>query len=790
LILGGTGLILGAAISGPSNPNPFPGHAAPPAPAPPIAGCRHCQGYPRLGVPAGAPGALLSRGSRPRKPQLSRGSPNPGSPRRSCAVPTARPGAQPPPRGDPHPPAPPGLCRHPHRDPLKHLPGTPRCPSEGSCGSALEPCQLQTSPQKPQTQGAPGYLGRDPTPRAPAGWGRCSRAEAAAGAETPPASAPPPSLLLLPGQDAMGKSWRRFGGNNGKGVGEGAQGEDAMGKGWVTSKPSWGSGGLGGTMGRGWERGHRGRWDPLKVLRVTPGPPGPVPAPPVPCPCFFLPIIVCLWGRSPTSPFLGGIMTALSDIFMGPPLQAPVGDVLFPQGGFLGFKGRHSGRQRSLGGLGVSGGFGGPGRIWGYLGDAVDRAGTPVSVFREILGGLGVTPKPQGAPNAQGPPELPSPLDLLQAGDTSTRPPPPPSQGGCGRNLGVHAQVGGTPKVLGKEEHRELPGIPTGGLGRLNCVTIVRKQDSKGPAVPIPSKRGEILGWLGIGVLGGAAKGRNRGKGGSGGWERRKGLERGGCRVEPMPGMGVWGDGSAREWGFRGPSVLRNGADGWRIALPTSKPEQKGLTAQAEPGSSWPCRAEAFPRCWAQTDGAALLNTGAHRGTSSSCLWPPKAPRPKLGADRAGRDWQAPCWLCCPTCAHLGAPSASRDLRWQPWAPGGCARNGAGDSLSMGNFQMEKAAAENGGSGPRDLCQSHTLGEQRAQQEGQNQAKLGSRSSCSIALLEKALGWFKVLKGVEGREEATPNTAPVSQPPLSVSQKELDGLCSSLQQLSTRSWRS
>ncbi|RLV63644.1 hypothetical protein DV515_00018061, partial [Chloebia gouldiae] len=106
----------------------------------------------------------------------------------------------------------------------------------------------------------------------------------------------------------------------------------------------------------------------------------------------------------------------------------------------------------------------------------------------------------------------------------------------------------------------------------------------------------------------------------------------------------------------------------------------------------------------------------------------------------------------------------------------------------MGSFQMEKAAVprqlrgqrkeglDHGiCAGPTVLGSSHrALGEQRAQQEGQNQAR--SRSSCSIALLEKALGWFKVLKGLEGRERATPNTAPVSQPPLSVSQKELDGL--------------
>ncbi|RLV71486.1 hypothetical protein DV515_00017400 [Chloebia gouldiae] len=81
----------------------------------------------------------------------------------------------------------------------------------------------------------------------------------------------------------------------------------------------------------------------------------------------------------------------------------------------------------------------------------------------------------------------------------------------------------------------------------------------------------------------------------------------------------------------------------------------------------------------------------------------------------------------------------------------------------------------------------HSRRDKTRQGQRLERARPGSRSSCSIALLEKALGWFRLLKGVEGREEAIPNTAPVSQPPLSVSQKELDGLCSSLRQLSTRS---
>ncbi|RLV63974.1 hypothetical protein DV515_00017726 [Chloebia gouldiae] len=429
------------------------------------------------------------------------------------------------------------------------------------------------------------------------------------------------------------------------------------------------------------------------------------------------------------------------------------------------------------GGLGVPGGFGGPGRVWGYLGDAGDRAGTPVSLFREILGGAGGHPKPQGAPNAQGPPELPSPLDLLQAGDTSTWPPPPPSQGDCGRNLGVHGQVGGTPKGTPRNPHWGVGGDPGGG-----------------PSVLIPKKRWENPGWLGIGVLGvlgveerRAGKGRNRGKGGSGGWERRKGRERG-AGVAGWNPCWEWGCGGMAAPGNRGSEAPRcSGMELMDGELPFPLPNQ---SKKAEPSSSWPCRAEAFPRCWAQTDGAALLNTGAQRGTSSSCLWPPEAPRPKFGADKAGRDWQAPCWLCCPTCAHLGAPSARRDLRWQPWAPGGCARNGAGDSLSMGSFQMEKAAVPRQLRGQRKegldhgICASPTpwgsRGHSRRDKTRQGQrlerARAGSRSSCSIALLEKALGWFKVLKGVEGREEATPNTAPVSQPPLSVSQKELDGL--------------
>ena len=92
---------------------------------------------------------------------------------------------------------------------------------------------------------------------------------------------------------------------------------------------------------------------------------------------------------------------------------------------------------------------------------------------------------------------------------------------------------------------------------------------------------------------------------------------------------------------------------------------------------------------------------------------------------------------CHSSLGHLGAPSASRDLRWQPWAPGGCAGNRAADSLSMWSFQMEKAAVSRQLQGHRKegleplICASSTVlgsshrapGEQRAQQEGQKQPR-------------------------------------------------------------------
>ncbi|RLV83677.1 hypothetical protein DV515_00016421 [Chloebia gouldiae] len=148
---------------GPRSPEPLSRPCRPSSPSTPHCRVPALPGVPPLGVPAAVPGALLSLGSCPGKPRLSRGSPKPVSPRRGSAATTAL------------------------RDPPKTPPGAPPMSPRGPAAARLwSPASSKHPPKKPQTQGAPGYLGRAPPPRAPAGWGRCSRGAASSGSAGAP----------------------------------------------------------------------------------------------------------------------------------------------------------------------------------------------------------------------------------------------------------------------------------------------------------------------------------------------------------------------------------------------------------------------------------------------------------------------------------------------------------------------------------------------------------------------------------------------------------------------------
>lgn len=78
----------------------------------------------------------------------------------------------------------------------------------------------------------------------------------------------------------------------------------------------------------------------------------------------------------------------------------------------------------------------------------------------------------------------------------------------------------------------------------------------------------------------------------------------------------------------------------------------------------------------------------------------------------------------------------------------------------------------------------HSKRDKASQVQRLGRARPGRRNSCFIALLEKALCCLKALKGMKDREVTHKKYLPVHKFALSVSQKKLDELYSSLRVVS------